>query len=85
MAFMIFVVAIAAAALLAVGSVWFVHLVAGMRKAMERMDEHERKLTALRETLDDLIIGNVSKEDLRYVLRKTFDDMRTKEQRQRTL
>lgn len=67
---------IVAAVVLAAGTVWLVHIVVGLRAALDKFDGLEKKVDTLRESLDDLLIGNVAKEDIRAMIRRAFDGKR---------
>jgi hypothetical protein len=59
-----------AVASFAVKILWEAHTQAGKAVALEK------KVDGLREALDDLLIGNVPKEDIRALLRRYFDSKR---------
>lgn len=68
-----------AAALLAIGAVWFVHLVVGMRKSIEKADKVEEQIANLRSIVEDWMLGNIDKAEAQALFRRAFDDERQKQ------
>lgn len=61
---------------LSVGGFWVFGALSAAGELGDRLDEAENRIEALRESIDDLLIGNVSKEDIRALLRRHFDQQR---------